>query len=257
MAATATQRRTRRASFPVAGRQPQTAINVGDSERLLSVLGGGALGVYGLSRGDLGGLALAALSGALIYRGATGHCNLYGALGINTSGRRGPATSVPAGHGIKVEESVTINRPVEDVYRFWRNLENLSRFMHHLDCVKDLGNNRSHWAARAPLGMTVEWDAEIINDKPNDLIAWRSLEGSEVETAGSVHFKGLSFGRGTEVRVSLKYNPPAGKAGATVARLFGRSPESEIREDLRNLKRILETGATPTVSGQPMGHCHT
>jgi uncharacterized membrane protein len=255
MAATATQGMTRRASFPAAGRRPQTAINVGDAERVLSVLGGGALGVYGLSRGDLGGLGLAALGGALIYRGMTGHCNLYGALGISTSGPHGPATSVPAGHGVKVDESVTINRPVEDVYRFWRNFENLSRFMHYLDCVKDLGNNRSHWVARAPLGMSVEWDAEVINDRPNEMIAWRSLEGSEVETAGSVHFRNLSFGRGTEVHVSLKYNPPAGKAGAAVAKLFGRSPQSEIREDLRNLKRILETGETPSTTGQPMGRC--
>jgi len=194
----------------------------------LSLLGGGALGVYGLSRGNLAGLGLAALGGALFYRGVTGHCNLYGALGLDTSGPHGPATSVPAGHGVKVEESVTINRPVEEVYRFWRNFDNLSRFMHYLDSVKDLGNNRSHWVARAPLGMSIEWDAEVINDKPNDMIAWRSLEGSEVETAGSVHFRSLSFGRGTEVRVSLKYNPPAGKAGAAVARLFGRSPEAEI-----------------------------
>lgn len=255
MAATATQGMTRRASFPVAGRRPQTTTNVGDSERLLSLLGGGALGVYGLSRGSLGGLGLAALGGALIYRGMTGHCNLYGALGLSTSGPHGPATSVPAGHGVKVEESVTINRPVEDVYRFWRNFENLSRFMHYLDSVKDLGNGRSHWVARAPLGMSIEWDAEVINDKPNDMIAWRSLEGSEVETAGSVHFRNLSFGRGTEARVSLKYNPPAGKAGAAVAKLFGRSPQAEIREDLRNLKRILETGERPDITGQPMGRC--
>ena len=195
--------------------------------------------------------ASCAVGGSLVYRGATGHCSLYQTLGVNTADQPGPATSVRAGHGVKVEESVTINRPVEDVYRFWRNFENLSRFMHYLDSVKDVGNNRSHWVARAPLGMSIEWDAELINDKPNDMIAWRSLAGSEVETAGSVHFRSLSFGRGTEVRVSLKYNPPAGKAGAAAAKLFGRSPQAEIREDLRNLKRILETGETPTISGQP------
>src|SRR5262249_47349874 len=151
--------------------------------------------------------------GALIYRGLTGHCNLYGALGLSTSRRHGPATSVPAGHGVKVEESTTINRPVEEVYRFCRNLENLSRFIPHLEGDKDLGSIASHWVVRGPLAMTFEWDAEIFNEKPNELIAWRSLPGSEVETAGSIHFKSLSFGRGTEVRVVLKFNPPGGKAG--------------------------------------------
>jgi uncharacterized membrane protein len=233
----------------------RSSVNVGDTERWLSAAGGAALGLFGLTRGSLGGLALAAVGGSLVYRGLSGHCGLYQALDVNTVGRHGPATSVPAGHGVKVEQSVTINRPAGELYRFWHNFENLGRFMGHLDSVKDLGNRRSHWAAKAPLGGDVEWDAEITTERENELIGWRSLPGSEVDTAGSVHFVPAPGGRGTEVRVSLKYDPPAGKLGAAAARLFGESPESQVREDLRRLKQLMEAGEIPTTSGQPRGTC--
>jgi uncharacterized membrane protein len=226
-------------------------VNVGPTERWLSALGGAALGAYGLSRGTWGGLGLAALGGALVWRGATGHCSLYGALGISTAERHGPATAIPAGEGVKVEESVTIQKPAAELYRFWRDLNNLGRFMEHLETVRAEGN-RSHWVACGPLGYRAEWDAEIITDRPNELIGWRSLPGSAVDTAGSVHFSELP-GRGTEVRVILKYDPPAGRLGAAVARLFGQSPQAQIREDLRRLKQYMETGEIPTTAGQPRG----
>jgi uncharacterized membrane protein len=235
-------------------RRPTTGTNVGDAERWISALGGAALVGFGLSRRSLGGAALAALGGSLLWRGATGHCGLYNALGVNTAVARGSATSVPAGHGIKVVEGVTINRPAADLYRFWRNLDNLGRFMEHLESVHVEGN-RSHWVACGPLGARVEWDAEIITDRPNELIGWRSLPGSDVDTAGSVHFRQLGHDRGTEVQVELKYDPPAGKAGAAIARLFGRSPQQQIREDLRRLKQFMETGEVPTTAGQPRGTC--
>jgi uncharacterized membrane protein len=236
-------------------RQPQAPsaqeVNVGDLERWLSVLGGSALGLFGLSRRSLGGLALAAVGGSLVYRGVTGHCACYQALGISTAEEHGPATSVPAGAGVKVEESITISKPASELFRFWRNLENLGRFMSHLDSVRVEGN-RSHWVACGPLGTHAEWDAEIITERPNELIGWRSLPGSEVDTAGSVHFRELPGGRGTEVRVTLKYDPPAGKVGAAAARLFGQSPQAQIREDLRRLKQFME-GEVPTTAGQPRG----
>lgn len=250
---TATRRMTE--AGPRSGRQHDAGgyINVGDSERWLSLVGGGLLGIYGLTRRSLGGLALAAAGGSLAYRGVTGHCSLYGALGLNTADHRGPATSIPAGHGVKVEESVIINRDPADLYRYWRNLENLGRFMHHLERVERIDDRRSRWVARGPLGAPVSWEAEIINDKPNELIAWRSREGSTVDTAGSVHFRRLPDGRSTEVRVVLKYDPPAGKAGAAVAGLLGASPECQIREDLQRLKQVMETGGASTSSGQPAG----
>ncbi|MCI0463970.1 MAG: DUF2892 domain-containing protein [Gemmataceae bacterium] len=236
--------------------RPAPEINVGDLERWASVLGGGALVVYGLSRRSLTGIGLATLGGALLQRGATGHCNVYAALGLTTTEpTRPPATSVLAQQGVKVEKRFTINRPAAELYQFWRNFENLPRFMNHLESVKTLSDTRSHWAARGPLGTQVEWDAEIINERPNELIAWRSLTGAEVDTAGSVHFLEAPGRRGTEVRVILKYDPPGGKLGALVAKLFGEAPEQQIQEDLRRFKQVMETGEIPTTQGQPVGSC--
>jgi uncharacterized membrane protein len=240
---------------PTQGKNGGQAINVGDIERWVSTLGGGALAGYGLTRGTLGGLALAALGGSLVYRGLSGHCMCYQALGISTAEPQGPATSVRAGHGVKVEKAITIDKPPEELYRFWRNFENLPRVMTHLRSVQGKEGNRSHWVAKAPLGMSIEWDAEIHNEKPNELIAWRSLEGSEVDTAGSVHFTRAPGGRGTEIHVTLKYDPPTGKIGAAVAKLFGQEPGQQIQEDLRRFKQVMEAGEIPTTEGQPTGRC--
>jgi len=229
------------------------AVNVGDIERLVSVVGGGALVLTGLAgRSGLGKLLLPLVGGMLVYRGMSGHCSLYSSMGLNTAEPTGEATSVRAGHGFKVEESITIRRPVEEVYSFWRKLEQLPRFMGHLREVRVLDQHRSHWVAKAPLGMSMEWDAEIINDGPNDVIAWRSLEGSAVDTAGSVHFRRAGNG-GTEVHVSLKYDPPGGKVGSWFAWLLGQAPEQQIREDLRRLQQMLEAGGTSAPQMQMAG----
>jgi uncharacterized membrane protein len=232
-----------------AERSRPTPVNVGDAERWLSLLGGGALAVFGLTRGSLGGLALAALGGAAAYRGLTGHCHAYGALGINTAGPRPAATAIPAGTGIRVERAVTIDRPAGELYQFWRDLTNLPEIMSHLEEVRVLEGNRSHWVAQAA-GRRFEWDAEIHNEERDRLIAWRSLPGSEVDTAGSVHFERAAGGRGTVVRVNLKYNPPAGKLGAALAWTFGDSADQQVREDLRRFKQIMEAGEAPTTRGQ-------
>lgn len=229
-------------------RRPASATNVGEVERWLSLAGGGALALYGLRRGTLGGLIAAVTGGSLVYRGLSGQCPLYSTLGLTTA-RHGPATTIPAGQGVKVEQTVTIERNRQDLYHFWRNLENLPRIMHHLESVRVQGN-RSHWVAKGPLGTRVEWDAEIYNENPNEIIAWRSLPGSEVDTTGSVHFTPAPPGRGTEVRVVLKYNPPAGKLGATIAKLLGEDPRQQIREDLRCFKQLLEAGEVATTHGQ-------
>jgi uncharacterized membrane protein len=236
-------------------------VNVSQTERWASTIGGGALAIYGLTRGSLGGVVMALVGGALIYRGASGHCDLYAATGINTAEggastgegeSKNPVISVPADRGIKVEKSVTINKPPAELYSFWRRFENLPRFMNHLESVTTTGN-RSHWVAKAPAGTSVEWDAEIYNEKENELIAWRSLEGSQVDNAGSVRFEPATGGRGTILRVSLKYDPPGGSLGAAVARLFGENPEQQIDEDLRRFKQLMETGETPTTAGQSSG----
>ena len=228
--------------------------NVGQTERLISALGGGALALYGLTRGNLAGVGLALVGASLIHRGATGHCYAYDAIGFNTAAEgENPNVSVRAGSGVKVEKSLTINREPAELYRFWRNFENLPRIMNHLEAVTVTGDGRSHWVAKGPAGTSVEWDAEVYNEKENELIAWRSLEGADVDNAGSVHFKTAPAGRGTELRVVLKYDPPAGIVGATLAKLWGEEPSRQIDEDLRRFKSMMETGEVPTTEGQPSG----
>ena len=228
-------------------------LNVGEEERWVSAVGGGALAVVGLMRGGWSGALLALLGGGLVYRGVTGHCDLYERLEINTARRKGPRASVAHGEGIKIEKSVTINKSPAELYRFWRNFENLPRFMNHLESVRVLDPRRSHWVAKAPAGMSVAWDAEIINEKENELIAWRSLEDADIPNAGSVRFEKASNGRGTEVKVALNYDPPAGKLGVSIAKLFGEEPEQQVEEDLRRFKQLMEAGETPTTEGQPRG----
>jgi uncharacterized membrane protein len=228
--------------------------NISDTEKWLSIAAGTGLALYGVSRRRTGGWLMTALGGMLLQRGATGHCHVYEAFGVNTAGtgddtRR--ALGGPAGE--HVDESVTINRPIEELYRFWRNLENLPQFMSHLESVERVTDTLSRWRAKGPGGRTVEWSAEIINEVPNKVIGWRSIEGSEVVSAGSVNFDPAGPGRGTHVRVRLQYSPPGGRLGARVAKLFGRDAETEIREDLRRFKQMVETGEVPTTEGQPRG----
>jgi uncharacterized membrane protein len=155
----------------------------------------------------------------------------------------------PRNHHVRVEKTVTINRPVEAVYRFWRNVENFPRFMRHLTSVQDLGNGRSRWKAKAPAWMTVTWDAEILQERENEWIAWRSVEGSQVENSGSVRFQPAPGARGTEVRVQLEYHPPAGTFGRVIAYLFGEDPEQQVTDDLRRFKQLVETGEIPISEG--------
>jgi len=147
--------------------------------------------------------------------------------------------------GFHVRESIRLEKPVDEVYRYWRQLANLPRFMSYLESVTDLGNGRSHWVAKGPAGVNVAWDAEIINEVENKVIGWRSLPDSDVVTAGSVNFDVVRDGRSTQVSVHLQYAPPAGRAGAWIATLFGREPSQTIREDLRHFKQLLEAGETP------------
>jgi uncharacterized membrane protein len=229
--------------------------NVGQVERWASAVGGGALALYGITRGSLGGIALALVGAALVQRGVSGHCNVYEAMNFSTAGgdalRNSENVSVPAERGTKVEQSVEINRPAAVLYDFWRNFENLPRIMNHLESVTTTGD-RSHWVAKAPAGSTVEWDAEIYNEKQGELIAWRTLEGSQVASAGSVRFEETAPGT-TTVSVSLKYDPPGGKLGSIVARLFGENPSQQIADDLGRFKQIMESRAGSDAEGQQRG----
>jgi uncharacterized membrane protein len=146
------------------------------------------------------------------------------------------------GQGVDVRHAITVNRPVEVIYQFWRNFENLPRFMRHLETVTITDGQRSQWVAKGPAGMRVEWEAELVTDRANEQIAWRSLAGASVPNAGSVRFRAAPGGRGTEVRVDLQYAPPGGKLGAAVASLFGAEPAQQVIDDLRRFKQVMETG---------------
>jgi uncharacterized membrane protein len=141
-----------------------------------------------------------------------------------------------------VRKASTINRRPEEVYRYWRDFQNLPRFMSYLEAVQVTGERRSHWRTSAPAGTTVEWDAEMVEDRLGELIAWQSLEGADVPNSGQVHFRPAPGGRGTEVDVELQFDPPAGKLGRAVAKLFGKDPGQQVATDLRRFKQILETG---------------
>jgi len=143
---------------------------------------------------------------------------------------------------IRTKRSITVNRPVEEVYGFWRNFENLPQFMRHLESVTVTGDKRSHWKAKAPVGKTVEWDADTLEDRPNELISWRSVEGSDIYNAGSVRFMRAPGNRGTEIRVELEYDPPLGKLGSKVAMLWREEPGQQVMDDLRHFKQVMETG---------------
>ena len=221
-------------------------VNVGRAERWISGVAGGALLAYGLRRKRLRGLLLP-LGLGLVRRAVTGRCEVNRALGRNSArgdARTSPVASLGRGEGRKIEQAVTIFRPREELFRFWRNLENLPRFMDHLEAVTILDERRSHWMAKGPMGTRVEWDAEIHNEIPDELIAWPSLPGPDVEQAGSVHFSPVHNG-GTEVRVILRYAAPAGRLGETVAQLFGDDPDRQIADDLRRLKQVMDAGEVP------------
>jgi uncharacterized membrane protein len=219
---------------------------VGGAMRWLSLVGGGAAVFYGVRRRSLFGSAVALAGANYAVRGATGQSDLLGYMGLRTG------KGAPYGKGVKIRRSVTINKTPEELYRFWKNFQNLPHFMKHLESVRVLDDRRSHWVVRAPAGRTVEWDAEIVADRENELIGWRSTGGT-VDHAGSVRFERAPGNRGTVVRVQLQYNPPAGRIGATVAKLFGEEPDQQIREDLARLKQLMEAGEILTTEGQPSG----
>lgn len=252
----------REAFFPAGVKQQDQrgGVNVSLNERTISTAAGVAMVLAGLTRPTTTrGLVLSVLGGMAVYRGISGHCSLYSALGISTAKPSHEPSAEPeeySSRSIHVEEAVTIMKGADELYSFWRNLENLPRFMSHLKEVKQLDQKRSRWIARGPLNLPVEWEAEIINEEPGKLIAWKSMGSAMVDSSGSVRFLEQGDDRGTEVRVTLDYIPPAGRIGATIAKLFGREPEQEIRKDLRRFKQLHEAGEIATnAAGEPRGDC--
>ena len=211
-------------------------------ERVAALTTATAVVAYGLSRRNLPGVCLAAAATPLAYRGLSGE---WPRVRNGNSTRTGIRTALAGNRGIHVRESVRLEKPIDEVYRFWRNLENLPQFMNYLDAVIDLGKGRTRWIAKGPAGTHVKWDAEIINEVENQVIGWQSLPGGDITTAGSVNFDTVRNGRSTQLSVHFQYAPPAGRAGSIIAKAFGREPSQTVREDLRRLKQLLEAGEFP------------
>lgn len=221
--------------------QPQSLT---DTEKWASIVGGSAMVLFGLQQRSLRGVLTAIAGGSLAYHGATAEKSLTDkvsdAVGINQS--------------LKVEKTVTIRKSAEELYNYWHNFENLPTFMKHVKSVTVMNETRSHWIANAPLGQSVEWDADIIKDEPNHLIAWASAENAEVNNSGFVRFSPAPGDRGTEVKVVLEYDIPGGRVSAAIAKLFGEEPEQQIGDELRRFKQLMEAGEIATTEGQP--RCH-
>jgi uncharacterized membrane protein len=186
--------------------------------------------------------ATAAVLGVTVLDFLTGQQLSRGGDGAERISDRLSRERTPGTRGIHVTEAITINRPRHEVYGFWHNFENFPRFMAHLESVQVMDERRSHWKAEAPAGATVEWDAETTEDRPSELIAWRSLSDARVPNSGTVRFRDAPGNRGTEVIVELTYQPPGGRAGALLAKLFGGEPHQQVKGDLRRLKQVMEIG---------------
>ncbi len=212
-------------------------VNMGNTGRLVSAAAGAAIAAVALTtrRGGNWRYAMLALGGGLIARGATGFCPVQEAMGIDTS--------ADAAEGLSVSTSVVVRRPIEDVYNFWRTLENLPQFMTHLEDVREISDTRSHWTAKIPADMgKLYWEAEIVEEIPNQLIVWQSLENADIENAGHVHFAELPDGEGTEVHVRISYNPPAGALGDAVGALLNGLSERIIKKNIKDFKALMEEG---------------
>ena len=238
-----------------------TTTNVGDAERVASATAGGALIAYGIKRKDWVGGLLALVGGGLALRGATGHCQIYDATNFSTNDKslfkRGKEKAASwFDQDVEVTKTVTINKPAAELYKFWRDFENLPQFMKHLEAVRKTGDKTSEWTAKGPVNTQVNWKAEITEDVENKKISWRSLEGADVPNSGKVEFKETGS-RGTVVKVTLEYSPPAGKLGELAAYFLTEEPDTQVEDDLRRFKSLMETGSILSIEGQPSGRKST
>lgn len=240
MATQSYELQSHRANMPTVGNQRRSSkgVNITTTERALSVAVGSLLTIYGLQRRTLPGLLISGAGGLLVTRGLTGHSRAYERIGMDSIGP------------VEMEKSLTINRTPQEVYAFWRQIENLPKFMRHIESVTPLGADRFYWIARpaVPGGLRVEWESQITEDRPGEVLAWQSLPGSRIETHGRVLFKEAPGGRGTEVHVKMGYTPPGGQI---LAHLMAPLSARMLREEIRRVKHVLEAGEAPSIEGQP------
>lgn len=209
------------------------------TEKIVCLASGALLSLWGLKKFNLLGLLTAAAGGALIYRGATG---AWPGSGMDTSGTTGE---------IDLHSRLTIDKPRAELYAYWRNLENLPNFMSHIKQVREIDNKRSHWTAEIPGGVgTIEWDAEIIQEDPDRVIAWQSLPDAEIDNSGEVRFEEAPGG-GTIVDTTISYRPPAGEIGEMAAQYLNPAFEKVVKKDLKEFKKYMERGGAPKTKSQP------
>jgi len=223
-------------------------VNIGATERIASAVAGGFLTVFGLRRRGTAGYGMALLGAELLYRGASGHCKTYSAFGVTTKDHVEPGTpaEVDHAHSISVRQSVYVQRPRAELFALWRDFSKLPQFMDHLERVDVLSATHSHWVVAGPAGSTVEWDAEIVDEREGEWIAWHTVAPAQVPNNGTVMFCEMSDG-GTDVFVTLEAQPPAGKFGDLVARMFGRAPNRQVRKALERFKEMAEGRAVAEV----------
>lgn len=232
----------------------QASVNISQTERVASTIAGTLLAAYAARRRGWGGLGLAIAGLELVRRGVTGHCMAYSAMGITT--REGPLKVAPTQKGefdprkaVKARGDVVVQRPRGEIYRMWRDLSQLPRFMQHLERVDVLSPTRSHWVTKGAAGTMVEWDAEIVAERDGEYLEWCSVAPADVPNRGTVQFVDADGGNATEVIVTLEAEPPAGKLGDLVAQMFGSSPQQEVDDAVRRFREIAE-GRTPETDGR-------
>ncbi len=229
-------------------------VNVGKNERIASVLAGGLLVGLGLRKRGAAG-ALLGLSGAILaHRGATGHCLVYGAVGMDSAREKGTLPREEEGEArVSVQATLAVNRPADELYAFWRDFRNAPRYMDRVVSVEVVDETHSRWTATGPRGRHWEWTSRVTEERPGELIAWETLPGADLPNRGSVQFLPLGDGAQTEVRYELEFDPPGGIVGRAIAGLFHEVPEEMIKGDLRRFRQLMETGEIPTTEGQPTG----
>lgn len=234
--------------------QTATTQNVGQAERWVSAIGGGALLVYGIARLDWAGAGVALLGGGLLYRGVTGHSFAYQALNFNTAQQRNPTVmEIPGKKGFRVQRALTINRSPEELYEFWYDVEKTPLYTPGVESVTKTGERTSHWVAQGPFGRSAEWNGEILEDLPGKGIAWHTHGKPTSANAGRVHFEADPGGRGTIATLTLDYFQPDAPFWSNFGRLSSKAAEMQALETLRRFKELMEAGEIPTIKGQPTG----
>ena len=229
-------------------------VNVGRTERIASAVGGAALAAAGARERGVRGTLLGLIGLALVHRGVSGHCAVYGTMGVDTAhpARRGRLPEDAAEDAaISVSASVNVARPAEELYAFWRDFRNAPRYMDRIVRVEVLDELRSRWTASGPTGQSWEWESEVTEDVPGELIAWESLPGSDLPNRGWVQFIPAREGQ-AEVRYFVEFDPPAGIVGQAIARVFNEAPREMARGDLRRFRALMESGEIPAGTGAPV-----